>query len=143
MNILTDEEKRRVLLGWNGLLLLDLFGEIEAAVLAKLAAQDVEPVAWMQSTHLAMLEQRATGSSAMMARCSDHKQHDDFRPIHTEAQLLAAQQRTAEACAKVCEKRRRTVSNGNGLSMWSHDHASVEAGYCADAISNGDWREYL
>ena len=116
---------------------------IEAAAPSKMAAQDVEPVAWMQSTHLAMLEQRATGSSAMMARCSDHKQHDDFRPIHTEAQLLAAQQRTAEACAKVCSSRRRTVSNGNGLSMWSHDPASVEAGYCADAISNGDWRKYL
>lgn len=43
MSILTDEEKRRVLLGWNGLPLLDLFGEIEAAVPAKLAAQDVEP----------------------------------------------------------------------------------------------------
>lgn len=39
-----------------------------------------------------------------------------------------------DACAKTCEARRRTVSNGNGLSMLAHDPASIEAGYCADAI---------
>lgn len=41
-----------------------------------------------------------------------------------------------ERCAKACDARRRTVSNGNGLSMFSHDPASVEAAYCADTIRN-------
>ena len=139
MNILTDEEKRRVLLGWNGLLLLDLFGEIEAAVLAKLAALDVEPVAWM--CWLDGDTERKPNDAAVTR--FEPVEFKNRTKLYTDAQLLAAQQRTAEACAKVCEKRRRTVSNGNGLSMWSHDHASVEAGYCADAISNGDWRKYL
>ncbi len=39
-----------------------------------------------------------------------------------------------ERCAKICEARRQTVSNGSGVSYYSHDPASVEAGYCADAI---------
>ena len=47
----------------------------------------------------------------------------------------AARGVTIERCAKVCESRRRTVSNGNGTSYWSHEPASVEAGHCADAIS--------
>lgn len=52
--------------------------------------------------------------------------------LYTEDQLIAAQQRTAEACAKVCEnlpKRFRT----------EFDKVSTE---CAEAIRRGDWREY-
>ena len=66
---------------------------------------------------------------------------DEIEQLRNE--ITSVEARIAEACAKVCNKRRRTVSNGNGLSMWSHDPASVEAGYCADAISNGDWRKCL
>lgn len=47
---------------------------------------------------------------------------------------ISAQDIEREACAKVCEARRRTVSNGNGLSFVATDAATAEAGYCADAI---------
>lgn len=100
--------------------------------LAELAEQDVEPEVMHEP-----------GNPINTAPTDWWTKKNGWCPLFTEAQLLAAQQRTAEACAKVCNSRRRTVSNGNGLSMWSHDPASVEAGYCADAISNGDWREYL
>ena len=48
--------------------------------------------------------------------------------------LKAALAAERERCAKVCDKRRRTVSTGNGTSYPSFDPASVEAGYCADNI---------
>lgn len=57
--------------------------------------------------------------------------------------LAAMQGQVAEACAKMCDKRRRTISIGNGLSMWSHGEASVEASYCAEHIRAGKWRAYL
>lgn len=119
--------------------MLDCFSKEQLAgyllrCLSKLAALDVEPVAWWvpKAEQFAIMDKPKTRPFAKA-----------FEPLFTKAQLLASQQRTAEACAKVCSSRRRTVSNGNGLSMWSHDPASVEAGYCADAISNGDWRKYL
>lgn len=119
--------------------MLDCFSKEQLAgyllrCLSKLAEQDVEPVAWQDSQLL---------NHVIVFPDQPDQSDDGWVPLYTEAQLLAAQQRTAEACAKVCSSRRCTVSNGNGLSMWSHDPASVEAGYCADAISNGDWRKYL
>ena len=51
-----------------------------------------------------------------------------------DSALKAALETERERCAKVCESRRRTVSNGNGTSYWSHEPASVEAGHCADDI---------
>lgn len=39
-----------------------------------------------------------------------------------------------ERCAEVCDRRTKTVSNGNGVSYRSHDPASVAAEYCAAAI---------
>ena len=47
----------------------------------------------------------------------------------------AAQQRTAEACAKAVER----LISGDGIcadnEVWIHD--------CADAIRRGDWRDHL
>lgn len=60
---------------------------------------------------------------------------NEVAKLYTETKLLAAQQRTAEACAKAVER----LIGGDGLcaddGVWIHD--------CAEAIRNGDWREYL
>ena len=39
-----------------------------------------------------------------------------------------------ERCAAMCDRRTKTVSNGNGICYRSHDPASVAAEYCATAI---------
>lgn len=48
-------------------------------------------------------------------------------PVFTETQLIAAQQKAAEACAKLI------MDN-------SHDYGRYEH---SETIRNGDWREYL
>lgn len=50
----------------------------------------------------------------------------------TEPQLIAAQQRMAEACAKVCDKSAHEWRGANSRQI-----------ELANAIRNGDWREYL
>jgi len=52
--------------------------------------------------------------------------------LYTEAQYIAAQQRTAEACAKVCDKIDEEYEGEDVLGTW-----------CSEAIRNGEWREYL
>lgn len=58
-----------------------------------------EPVCWMQSNHLNQLAKRRTGSSMMLARCSDHKAMDDFAPLYTAppTQLIEAARQALEA----------------------------------------------
>lgn len=53
---------------------------------------------------------------------------------HDDSALKERLARERERCAQVCEARRRTISNGKGLAMWSHDPASIEASCCADAL---------
>lgn len=53
--------------------------------------------------------------------------------LYTEAQLLAAQQRTAEACASLLD----------GFSAHPLDTIEGVLGEHADAIRNGEWRDYL
>lgn len=66
--------------------------------------------------------------------------HDVIRKVLAlptdDTALKARLQAERERCAKACDARRQTVSNGAGLSMWSHDPASVEASYCADTLRN-------
>jgi hypothetical protein len=81
-----------------------------------------------------VLERLAARSEGRLMHLEDQTEVVCFRPhdLASFADEVAANER--ERCAKTCEARRRAVSNGNGLSMFSHDPASVEAGYCADAI---------
>ena len=89
---------------------------IESAVLAKLAALDVEPVAYITY-------------KGHLLHADDPKvlEHSEPEALYTETQLLAAQQRTAEACAKVCDE--------IAVTAWGCDSRFGEA------VRNY-WREY-
>lgn len=49
---------------------------------AELAKPPPEPVVWMQSDHLHMLQTQACGSDSMLARVSNRKLMDDFVPLY-------------------------------------------------------------
>ena len=97
MNILTDDEILAAMtpeaVEGDWYLPQTFARAIEAAVLAKLAALDVEPVAWWvpKAEQFAIMDKPKTRPFAKA-----------FEPLFTKAQLLAVQQRTAEACAKLC-----------------------------------------
>lgn len=85
--------------------------------LEKLAEQDVEPVAY-QSTRNGFI-------------AKENKNPEYNVGLYTETQLLAAQQRTAEACAKLAAS-----AHANGSMRFTHRDEILEA------LSNGEWREY-
>lgn len=96
--------------------------------LSKLAEQEVESVAdvvWSDPTIEPFQKVKPhkiiDGSLSFMdeARIGDK--------LYTETQLLAAQQRTAEACAKLLNDNLGHLTRGDALV----------------AIRNGEWREYL
>ena len=97
MNVLTDEEILAAMtpeaVEGDWYLPQTFARAIESAVLAKLAALDVEPVAWWvpKAEQFAIMDKPKTRPFAKA-----------FEPLFTKAQLLAVQQRAAEACAKVC-----------------------------------------
>ena len=74
---------------------------------------------------------------------ADYERENLRHTVALPDSLNVVQDQVAEACAKMCDKRRRTVSLGNGLSMWSHGEASVEASYCAEHIRAGEWLKYM
>ena len=123
MNILTDEKMREIGFGSQS---IGFARAIEALLMSKLAEQaGVEPVAWnyeLENEPFRRLIESGVSSDA---------------PLYTEAQYLAAQQHTAEACAKVCEAERSEDGDGQ--------HPAWYAGFdaCAEAIRNGEWRKYL
>ena len=88
--------------------------------LSKLAEQDVEPVAW-------------EWVNPEKGMCISHQEPPEYEEAYqisklfTETQLLAAQQRTAEACA--------------GLMESQHTWVTREA--ASALIRNGNWSEYL
>ena len=102
--------------------------------LAKLAAQDVEPVAdvvWFDPATEPFQKTKPhkiiDGSLSFM---------DEVRigtKLYTEAQLLAVQQRTAEACAKVCDEQHDKALTSS---------AAHRADCCATRIRNGEWRNH-
>jgi hypothetical protein len=96
---------------------------IEAAVLSKLAEQDMEPKYWVCRGELYEVQQ--------FRLFPDNTPCPGQEKLYTEAQLLAAQQRTAEACAKVCDQQAKELE------------CPERATYCAEEIRNGEWREYL
>ena len=64
-------------------------------------------------------EKRGREALAIKPDASALKQHDEA---------------LIERCAAMCDRRTKTVSNGNGICYRSHDPASVAAEYCATAI---------
>lgn len=108
-----------------------MLAEFLRRCLSKLAEQDgIQPVAFAFRHSLL----------GVLYDFSETEHSNGMVRLYTESQLIAAQQRTAAACAKL-------ASNGVG--------AGVENGCCpntdwedgqdkiAEAIRNGDWREYL
>jgi len=85
--------------------------------LSKLAEQAGNPAAWWapKAEQFAIMDKPGTRPFAKA-----------FEPLYTETQLIAAQQKAAEACAKVCQ---------NSKCAWIAD--------VMIAIRNGDWRKCL
>lgn len=131
MNILTDEEIKKVHDADLYLDFHDIARAIESAVLSKLAEQSGAPVATVVISTNGMF----AGIKRNLVLHQDAPILFDGDKLYTENQLLAAQQRTAEACAKAVER----LISGDGLcaddGVWIHD--------CAEAIRNEDWRECL
>lgn len=106
--------------------------------LSKLAEQDVEPVAWQEFDGEGGYDYRSyefneSFRDEYRKRNPGRTYTDWVEPLYTEAQYLAAQQRTAEACAKACENLPRKFRS-------EFSNVSSE---CAEAIRNGAWREHL
>lgn len=123
MNILTDEEIESCSNFSHNR--YQFAREIEAAVLKKLAAQAGEPVGYffqhedtgqMMSVDVQQVEWGFEKNNPRLINCGK---------LYTEAQLIAAQQKAAEACAKLV------------IAMRFFGASSV-----ADAIRK-NWREYL
>lgn len=92
--------------------------------LSKLAKQDVEPVACYNPN-------TDEAEDAFNWYCNTGRSDSDYPvALYTKAQLLAAQQRTADACAKVCDSIDAAASSNPPV-------------LCAMTIRNGYWREYL
>lgn len=140
MNILTDEEILAAMTPEaveGGLVPAQTFARaVEAAVLAKLAALDVEPVAWM--CWLDGDTERKPNDAAVTR--FEPVEFKNRTKLYTETQLIAVQQKTAEACAKLCGE---IISPRKALS--DHPYQAWLAGttQCAEAINNGEWKEYL
>lgn len=129
MNILTDEEITKAI-GTDRLLTSErIFASaIEAAIMSKLAEQSGEPVAdvvWFDPALELFTERKPhkiiDGSLAFMDTA------ELGTKLYAEAQLIAAQLRTAEACAKLLE-----------------DKGRIRSYYeCMRDMQDGKWREYL
>lgn len=137
MNILTDEEIAELK---NQHFVMDRYGEvfefnkfaraIESAVLSKLAEQAGEPVAYMYEYSYDLNGDKQGNWPVEMhthVSFSRTKPNCVSSPLYTEAQLIAAQQRTAEACAKLLKDNLGHLPRGDALV----------------AIRNGEWRGYL
>lgn len=98
--------------------------------LSMLAKHGVEPAAEVQERNL-----RANDGDVWTERYVTwlkRAKHGD--KLYAETQLIAAQQKVAEACAKAAVEwgnARKDQYGGNALRNY------------AEAIRNGDWREYL
>ena len=110
--------------------------------LSKLAEQAEKPVAWRYKYRFKDIGE--TGAY-------EYHSHDFVvvtrfpkgDSLYTEAQLIAAQQRTAEACAKVCEVTADMYQETESR-LWPECRSDAQSGAssCEVAIRNGDWREY-
>lgn len=130
MNILTDEELESIKFDQRDQLVdFETLRAVEAAVLAKLAALDMKPAAYITY-------------KGHLLHADDPKvlEHSNPEPLYTQDQLIAAQQRTAEACAKVCGY---MILPSKPLS--DHPYQAWLAGtlQCAEAINSEEWRKYL
>lgn len=103
MNILTDSEIADICCTVAQSTTCDIAyaRAIEAAMLKKLAALDIEPVAWNYE-----LEDAPFKRLIELGVSSDS-------PLYTESQIAAAQLKTAEACAKLIEALRQQDGDGD------------------------------
>ena len=131
-------ETWREIHGFAAVFMRDAQVEFLRRCLAKLAVQDVEPIYQLSKANSSV-------SSAWIdvdeQTYSDAGLYPEYgrRRLYPEAQLLAAQQRTAEACAKLCGY---MITPSKSLS--DHPYQAWLAGItqCAEAINNGEWRNY-
>ncbi len=104
---------------------------IEAAVLAKLAVQGVVPFAVVHETRGGWYQP------------TPKVNEDGAFAIYTEPQLIAAQQRTAEACAKYLQSRSNKMSASESRNKFGVQVGAASLDSAAKRIRNGEWREYL
>lgn len=120
-------ETWREIHGFDAVFMRDEQVEFLRRCLAKLAKQDVEPVAWMYEYSYDLNgDKQGNWPVEMQAQVSFSATKPDgvATKLYTEDQLLAVQQRTAEACVKFLDD-----MNHSGCDLL--------------AIRNGEWREYL
>lgn len=123
MNILTDEEMKQIHADTFGKGVQSFARAIEAAIMAKLEEQAGEPVLWMDE--YGVIWPRGIDGSTLK-----------YKPLYTESQLIAAHQRTAEACAKAVSAEYLTDP---------HDATDGAYNLALDHAIGGmkRWREYL
>lgn len=126
MNILTDEEVDIIVQNHRGNSYDNLARAIEAAILKKMVGQEVEPVATVVISTTGMF----AGIKRNLVLHQDAPILFDGDKLCTETQLLAAQQRTVEACAKAVFEQAKYFGY------------NVHAEAVRDAALN-NWREYL
>lgn len=133
MNILTDDE----ILNINPRLAVCSVREIEAAILSKLAEKSEDPVAWMNEYSYDLnSDKQGNWPVEVHTQVSFSSTKPDgvaVSKLYTEDQLLAAQQRTAEACAMMLDD----------FEVHPADTAVGVLNEHSEAIRNGEWREYL
>ena len=108
---------------------------IEAAVLSKLTEQAGEPVAYMyEYSYGSNGDKQGNWPIEMHTHVSFSRTKPDgvASKLYTERQLIAAQQRTAAACA--------TVIWGEGIGKADYDG---ELNHIAVMLEAGEWRKYL
>lgn len=142
MNILTDEEILAAMtpecVEGDWYLPQTFARAIEAAVLEKLAAQDVEPIYQLCKANSSVSSAWIDVDGQTYIDAGLYQEYGRRR-LYTEAQLLAVQQRTAEACAKLCGE---MISPSKPLSDNPCQAWMAGTLQCAEAIRNGEWRNY-
>ena len=118
--ILTDEEIGKLSESCSGpSWCYDLVRKAEALIVAKLAAQDVEPVGYIVS----IKDEPELGH--WFSEGPADAEGMSCQKLYTEAQLIAIQQRTAEACAKLAQQ-----------------FGTTTGGIVFTSIRSGAWREF-
>lgn len=133
MNILTDEEMKQIHADTFGKGVQSFARAIEAAVLSKLAEQAIEPTGYWYSDDPAVCAYPGSGYFPGEVPPNDAI---NIVPLFSEVSLAAAQQRTAEACAKAVSAEYLTDP---------HDATDGAYNLALDHAIGGmkRWREYL
>lgn len=82
------------------------------------------------------VEQVVTEMYRRGLKAADIIEQQQKRIAELEAEVSNTEQRTAEACAKLCDEQYAELDD-----TW--DRQKDASGVCSEAIRNGEWREYL